>query len=63
MGFWTTATLVVMRKEDFSRVFNFVKPDEHDKEPQTDEEYKQVMNYVDTLFGEEQERAAWMTRH
>ena len=61
MGFWTTATLVVMRKEDFSRVFNFVKPDEHDKEPQTDEEYKQVMNYVDTLSGEE--RAAWMTRH
>ena len=63
MGFWTTATLVVMRKEDFSRVFNFVKPDEHDKEPQPDAEYKQVMNYVDTLFGEEQERAAWMTRH
>ena len=61
MGFWTTATLLVMRKEDFSRVFNFVKPDEHDKEPQTDEEYKQVMNYVDTLSGEE--RAAWMTRH
>ena len=61
MGFWTTATLVVMRKEDFSRVFNFVKPDEHDEEPQTDEEYKQVMNYVDTLSGEE--RAAWMTRH
>ena len=61
MGFWTTATLVVMRKEDFCRVFNFVKPDEHDKEPQTDEEYKQVMNYVDTLSGEE--RAAWMTRH
>ena len=61
MGFSTTATLVVMRKEDFSRVFNFVKPDEHDKEPQTDEEYKQVLNYVDTLSGEE--RAAWMTRH
>ena len=61
MGFSTTATLVVMRKEDFSRVFNFVKPDEHDKEPQTEEEYKQVLDYVDTLSGEE--RAAWMTRH
>ena len=61
MGFSTTATLVVMRKEDFSRVFNFIKPDEHDKESQTDEEYKQVLNYVDTLSGGE--RAAWMTRH
>lgn len=61
MGFWTTATLVVMRKEDFSRVFNFVKPDEHDEEPREDEEYKQVLDYVDTLSGEE--RVAWMTRH
>ena len=61
MGFSTTATLIVMRKEDFCRVFNFVKPDEHDEEPQTDEEYKQVLDYVDTLSGEE--RAAWMTRH
>lgn len=61
MSFTTSATLKVMRKEDFSRVFNFVKPDEHDKEPQTEEEDKQVMNYVDTLSGEE--RAAWMTRH
>ena len=61
MGFSTTATLVVMRKEDFSRVFNFVQPDEHDKEPQTEEEYKQVLDYVDTLSGGE--RAAWMTRH
>lgn len=50
-----------MRKEDFSRVFNSVKPDEHDEEPCEDEEYKQVLNYVDTLSGEE--RAAWMTRH
>ena len=61
MGFWTFATLKVTRKEDFFRVFNFVKPDEHDEEPQTDEEYKQVIDYVDTLSGEE--RAAWMTRH
>lgn len=61
MAFGTTATLVVMRKEDFSRVFNFVKPDEHDEEPREDEEYKQVLNYVDTLSGEE--RVAWMTRH
>ena len=61
MGFSTTATLIVMRKEDFSRVFNFVQPDEHDKEPQTEEEYKQVLDYVDTLSGGE--RAAWMTRH
>ena len=52
MGFSTTATLIVMRKEDFCRVFNFVKPDEHDEEPQTDEEYKQVLNYVDTLSEE-----------
>ena len=61
MGFWTIATLKVMRKEDFCRVFNFVKPDEHDEEPCEDEEYKQVLNYVDTLSGEE--RTAWMTRH
>ena len=61
MGYSTIATLKVMRREDFSRVFNFVKPDEHDKEPHGDEEYKQVLNYVDTLSGEE--RAAWMTRH
>ena len=61
MAFGTTASLVVMRKEDFSRVLNFVKPDEHDEEPREDEEYKQVLNYVDTLFGEE--RVAWMTRH
>jgi hypothetical protein len=61
MSFSTSATLKVMRREDFSRVFNFVKPDEHDKEPHGDEEYKQVLNYVDTLSGEE--RAAWMTRH
>lgn len=61
MGFWTTATLVVMRKEDFSCVLNFVKPDEHDEEPREDEEYKQVLNYVDTLSREE--RVAWMTRH
>ena len=61
MGFSTSVTLKVMRREDFSRVFNFVKPDEHDKEPHGHEEYKQVLNYVDTLSGEE--RAAWMTRH
>ena len=61
MGFWTTATLVVMRKEDFSRVLNFVKFDEHDEEPKTEEEYDQVLNYIDTLS--RGERAAWMTRH
>ena len=61
MGYSTIATLKVMRREDFSRVFNFVKPDEHDKGPHGDEEYRQVLNYVDTLSGEE--RAAWMTRH
>ena len=61
MGFSTTATLVVMRKEDFSRVFDFVQREEHDKAPQTEEEYKQVLDYVDTLSGGE--RAAWMTRH
>ena len=61
MGFSTSATLKVMRREDFSRVINFVKPEEHDKGPYRDEEYKQVLNYVDTLSGEE--RAAWMTRH
>jgi len=61
MGFWTTATLIVMRKEDFSRVLNFVKFDEHDEEPKTEEEYDQVLNYIDTLS--RGERAAWMTRH
>jgi len=61
MGFWTTATLKVMRREDFSRVFNFVKPDEQDEEPNDGEEYHQVLNYVDTLSKEE--RLAWMTRH
>ena len=50
-----------MRKEDFSRVFDFVKPDEHDEKPRSVEDYDQFINYVNTLSVEE--RAAWMTHH
>ena len=61
MGFTATETLELKNDDDFRRVLEFVKPDEHDKEPHGDEEYKQVLDYVDTLSGEE--RAVWMTRH
>jgi hypothetical protein len=61
MGFTTTATLTLKSIDDFHRVLEFVKPDESDTEPQTDEEYKEVMSLYDTLEGPE--RCAWMARH
>ena len=61
MSFTTTATLTLKNEDDFRRVLEFVKPDESDTEPQTDEEYQQVMNIYDNLQGSE--RCAWMTKH
>lgn len=61
MGFTTTATLTLKSIDDFHRVLEFVKPDESDTEPQTDEEYEEVISLYDTLEGPE--RCAWMTRH
>ena len=61
MGFTTTATLTLKSIDDFHRVLEFVKPDESDTEPQTDEEYEEVMSLYDTLEGPE--RCAWMARH
>lgn len=61
MGFTATATLELKNDDDFRHVLEFVKPDESDTEPQTDEEYGQVMNILDNLQGPE--RCAWMTKH
>ena len=62
MSFWETATLTLKNDDDFRRVSEFVKPDESDTTPQTNEEYRQLMDFVeDTLQGPE--RCAWMTRH
>ena len=61
MSFTTTATLTIKNEDDFRRVLEFVKPDESDTEPQTDEEYQQVLNIYDSLLGPE--RCAWMTKH
>ena len=61
MGFTTTATLTLKSIDDFHRVLEFVKPDESDTEPQTDEEYEEVISLYDTLEGPE--RCAWMARH
>ena len=61
MSFTTTATLTIKNDDDFRRVSEFVTPDESDTAPQTDEEYGQVINFVDTLQGPE--RCAWMTKH
>lgn len=61
MSFTTTASLTLKNDDDFRRVLEFVKPDESDTEPQTDEEYQQVMNIYDNLQGPE--RCAWMTKH
>ena len=61
MGFTTTATLTLKSIDDFHRVLEFVKPDESDTEPQTDEEYEEVMSLYDTLEGPE--RCVWMARH
>ena len=51
MGFTTTATLQLKNNDDFRRVLEFVKPNESDTPPQTDEEFGQVINYVDNLSG------------
>ena len=61
MGFWTIATLALKDEDDFRRVLELVKPDESDTEPQTDEEYGQVIDVVDNLSG--MERCTWMTKH
>lgn len=61
MSFTTTASLTIKNENDFRRVLEFVKPDESDTEPQTDEEYQQMMNIYDNLQGPE--RCAWMTKH
>ena len=61
MSFWTTASLTLMDDDDFRRVLEFVKPDESDTEPQKDEEYRQVMDFLDNL--QRPERCAWMTKH
>ena len=56
-----TASLQIMDLEEFSRVLNYVKPDETETAPQDRDEYVQVTDYVATLSGAE--RCAWMTRH
>ena len=61
MSFTTSASLKLKTEDDFRRVLEFVKPDESDTEPQTDEEYQQVMNIYDNLQGAE--RCAWMAKH
>ena len=60
-GYITSGTLTLRSDDDFRRVLKSVKTDESDSEPQTEEEYEQVMDFVDTLQGPE--RCAWMTRH
>ena len=61
MSFTTTASLTIKNENDFRRVLEFVKPDESDTEPQTDEEFQQGINIVNNLQGREQ--CAWMTKH
>lgn len=61
MSITLTASLTIKNDDDFRRVLEFVKPDESDTEPQTDEEYQEVMNIYDSL--QESERCAWMTKH
>ena len=61
MSFSTTVTLTLDNEHDFRHVLRFVKPDESDVEPQTDEEYQQVMNFLDNLQGAE--RCTWMATH
>ena len=61
MSFWITASLTLKDDDDFRRVLEFVKPDESDTEPQTDEEYMQVMAFLDNL--QRPERCAWMPKH
>ena len=54
MSFGTSASLQLKNIDDFHRVLEFVKPDESDTEPQTDAEYKEVMNFLDNLQVTEQ---------
>lgn len=61
MSIWLTASLTIKNDDDFRRVLEFVKPDESDTEPQTDEEYQQGIDIVNNLQG--RERCAWMTKH
>ena len=61
MSITLTASLTIKNDDDFRRVLEFVKPDESDTEPQTDEEFQEVMNIYDNL--QESERCAWMTKH
>ena len=61
MSIWLTASLTIKNDDDFRRVLEFVKPDESDTEPQTDEEYQQGIDIVNNLH--ESERCAWMTKH
>ena len=49
MSFSTSATLTLKNDDDFRRVLELVKPDESDTEPQTDEEYRQVMDFLHNL--------------
>ena len=61
MGYSTTVTLKISDIKDFRRVWKYVKPDEADTRPQTDEEYGQAIAFVENLSGAE--RMTWMTRH
>ena len=61
MSITLTASLTIKNDDDFRRVLEFVKPDESDTEPQTDEEYQQGIDIVNNLQG--RERCAWMTKH
>jgi hypothetical protein len=61
MSFSTSATLTLKNDDDFHRVLEFVKPDESDTEPQTDEEYRQVIDFLHNL--QKSELCAWMTKH
>ena len=61
MSITLTASLTIKNDDDFRRVLEFVKPDESDTEPQTDEEYQQGIDIVNNLH--ESERCAWMTKH
>ena len=61
MSITLTASLTIKNDDDFRRVLEFVKPDESDTEPQTDEEYQQGIDILNNLH--ESERCAWMTKH
>ena len=60
MSFYTIATLKMKDYDDFHRVLTFVQPEEEGR-PNSDEEYEQTLNFVNTLPANE--RCVWMTRH